>query len=168
MSLRALSIDQPYAILVAYGIKGCEFRRTRLFAEGTQVWIVSSKHMQQWNQLCWELAHAGASLDELGHKVGGRITEHNYMHWFPRQCVLARVRVSAVKPSILSVFHVQNPSPATYKVALELDDVETLDHSSRTFLRYAQPGGFRIHTDVAHKLHSRLSTCAAGRLEDGS
>lgn len=156
--VHAISVRQPYALLIAYGLKIAEFRSKRLFAIGTRVWVVSSKHMPSWDCVANVLAKHAISVSRLESMVGGAITPLNYLHWFPRQCVLARVLIAGVVPSVDSASHRLNPKPTRWTWALEMDELRMLRAEHRRFLSHARPGVFQLDVDMAEDLHLSLWT----------
>jgi hypothetical protein len=162
VAVMALSIRQPYALLIVYGLKPAEFRNAKsLFKEGEEFWVVSGKAgMPTWDGLLQVLAEHHVSLKEMEDALGATLLPTNYLHFFPRQTVLGKVSVACAKESVLSFYHSLNPFPDRWQWAMELCSIYRLQDCHRHEVNYGNVGRFRLNSSTCNILScSDLIAC---------
>jgi hypothetical protein len=127
---RALSIRQPYALLICLGLKPVEFRKSAIqLKAGDTVWVISAQITMQWADIVRIMALQHLQMERIQSMIRVAFDEpslqlnaRTFQHVFRTGAVVGRVRVACKKASVLSFYHSLNPDPRQWDAALELED----------------------------------------------
>ena len=155
-SATALSVRQPFALLISLGLRMVEFRQSGInLRAGDDIWIVLSQAHVTWDQMVQQMAaqHIDVATMQAVMRVAFdvhslELNENTYTQWFSRGAVVGRVHIVVKKPSLLSWFHSLNPSPRLWDTALELDNGLFADIARAPSVSGAFPFPFALRWNV--------------------
>jgi len=139
-------------MLIALGLKIVEFRSHRInLRVGDAFWVASGLKLMDWDTLLASLEMYHVRIAELQRRLSivfgvpsMVLREDNYSTYFPTGVVVGRVQVVSHKASQLSVFHMLNPDPKTWTVALELQHMCILPRKDMVPVKGALPWVFYV------------------------